>query len=114
MKAGHAALASDLIEEYRSPIVDATILRLIIDGDLDAAGFYANDAGAVFMSRENMKVVTDALSSAMIRSRKYHYNNGDNRTYSFQTMLDAKMTAVIAAIESGNAVLHRPFVWHGE
>lgn len=114
LKAGHAALASDLIEEYRAPIVDKTVLELVNNGEVDASGFYINDYGAVYMSNKTMKTVTDAFSSAIFKSRRYFYNDGDNRTYTFQTMLDAKLSAVVAAVESGNAELYRPFIWHGE
>lgn len=114
MKAGHAALASDLIEEYRAAVVDATMVKLINDGEVDVSGFFANDAGAVYMDRATMKTVTDALSDAILKSRKYFVGDGDNRTYSFQTMLDVKLSAVIAAIESCNPKLYRPFLWQGE
>ncbi len=49
----HAALASDLIKEFRAPIVDSLVLYLInrrlVDSDTDFAyrngGCYLNDAG---------------------------------------------------------------------
>ena len=69
----HAALASDLIEEFRAPIVDSLVLYLInrhlIDSDTDFVhrnnGCYLNDSGRkkylqAFIQRMETKVQVDS------------------------------------------------------
>jgi CRISPR-associated protein Cas1 len=69
----HAALASDLLEEFRAPIVDSLMLYLvnrgIVDGDRDfeyhAGGCYLNDTGRkkylrAFLQRMEEQIQTDS------------------------------------------------------
>jgi CRISP-associated protein Cas1 len=69
----HAALASDLIEEFRAPIVDSLVLYLInrhlIDSDTDFVyrngGCYLNDTGRkkylqAFLQRMEAEIQTDS------------------------------------------------------
>ncbi|WP_315788073.1 CRISPR-associated endonuclease Cas1 [Fischerella sp. JS2] len=70
---GHAALASDLIEEFRAPIVDSLVLwlidRKIVDAQQDFeyhnGGCYLNDSGRrkylkAFVQRMGEEIQTDA------------------------------------------------------
>ena len=114
LKLGHAALASDLIEEYRAPIVDKTVLDLVNGGELDVSGFYRNDAGAIYMDRRTMGLLTDALSDAIAKNRHYYLAWGDRKAYGFQVMLDKKLAALKAAIEAQDVRLYKPFIWKPE
>jgi CRISP-associated protein Cas1 len=71
----HAALASDLVEEFRAPIVDSLVLRLVnckeIDADKDFVyrdgGCYLNDSGrrkyiSAFLKRMEELIQTDDKS----------------------------------------------------
>ena len=108
---GHAALASDLIEDCRAPIVDGTVLRAINSGLVSDDGFDTSAQGAVYMNRETAHKVTDLLSESMVRKRVYFAASGDNRRYGFQTMLDMKLNSVVSAIEHGDPAYYKPFVW---
>lgn len=114
LRAGHAALASDLIEEYRAVIVDKTVVDLVNGGDIDPEGFYRSDVGAVFMTRGVMKRLTDGFAEAIARHRRYYAAFDDRRSYSFQSMLDKKIVMLIGAIDNCDPSLYKPFIWEPE
>lgn len=111
LKGGHAALASDLIEELRAPIVDRTVLHLVNDGLVGLEDFHTNDQGAVYFKRAAAKRITDAFSAVIVKRYPYYKADGDGKTYGFQAMLDKKILTVIDAIECGDASLYRPVRW---
>jgi CRISPR-associated protein Cas1 len=111
IKFGHAALASDLIEEYRAPLVDKTVLDVINNGEIDISDFYTNDAGAVYMTKRASKMLTDLFSNIIARNEQYFYDAGDRKSYGFQVMLDKKILNLIEAIEKRDAGVYRPYIW---
>ena len=53
---GRASLAADLVEEFRSPIVDRLTLKLINNRVLTEADFYTHtQSGAIYLKKETMK-----------------------------------------------------------
>lgn len=111
MKNGHAALASDLIEEHRAFIVDRTIVKVVNGGELTTADFYTNPAGAIYMNRRAMHVVANEITSAMAMSLPYFRSYDDNKAYTFHSMLSKSMRCLVDAIEARDATLYQPFVW---
>ena len=114
LRMGHAALASDLIEEYRAPLVDRTVLDMVNSCEVDADGFYKNSAGAIYMNKENAKKLTNRFSELISKSEKYFLDYGDKKSYGFQAMLDKKLDSVISAIEARDASIYEPYVWRPE
>lgn len=55
LRAGHCALASDLMEEFRPVLCDRTALLLVLRGDITRDDFRFNDDGSVYLSREGAK-----------------------------------------------------------
>ena len=111
MKSGHAALASDLIEDYRAVLVDKTVLELARSGEVTASDFTVAENGAVYMSRALMERYTDLLSSALAKKSRYCQACGDGYQYGFQAALDKKICTAIAAIDAADASLYQPFIW---
>ncbi len=111
MKSGHAALASDLIEDYRAVLVDKTVLELARSGEVTASDFTVAENGAVYMSRALMERYTDLLSSALAKKSRYCQAYGDGYQYGFQAALDKKICTAIAAIDAADASLYQPFIW---
>lgn len=111
LKQGHAALVSDLIEEFRAPLVDKVVLDLVNSGDLAPDDFRKAEGGAVFMGRNAMGRLTDALSAEMSSKRHYFEPYGDGCSYGFHAMLDKKLCGVIEAIETGNPKAYHPAIW---
>jgi CRISPR-associated protein Cas1 len=111
LKLGHASLVSDLIEEYRAPLIDNTVLALVNSGSVEVSGFYTNDAGAVFMTKGVAKTLTDHFSEIIAKNERYFYDSGDRRFYGFQAMLDKKVLSLIDAIETRDANRYQPYYW---
>lgn len=110
-KQGHAALASDLIEDLRAPLVDRTVLEFVNSGEVDVDDFEPNSSGAVYMKRETMRRLTSVFSQVLVRGEQFFASHGDTRVYGVQVMLDKKVSSTIQAIEKGDATLYTPFIW---
>lgn len=111
VKRGHAALASDLIEDFRAPLVDRTVLDLVNSGQIDPEGFTPNDRGGFYMAKSTMKRLTDQLAGILTQRQKFFSAYEDKQSYGFQAMLDKKILSVAEAIEKRDASLYKPFVW---
>lgn len=111
---GHAALASDLIEEYRAPLVDRTVLQMVNDDEVHTSDFYKNDAGAMYMVPNASRKFTNRMSEIMAKSERYFSDAGESKAYGFQAMLDKKLDQLLAAIESRDPSLYTPYVWKPE
>ena len=111
MKFGHAALASDLIEEYRAPLVDRTVLDLVNSGEVSIDGFECTEDGAIYMAKDTMRCLTNRLSGIIAKSQRYFLSYGDRKSYGFQVMLDKKIATVIEAIENQDASRYKPYIW---
>lgn len=113
VKQGHAALASDLVEEWRAWIVDRVVISLVNEGEVLVSDFYENEAGAVYMRKETMRLLTRRLGDAMVRREMYLVGDGDRRRCGFQTVLRRKALMLVEAIEQQDPFAYRPFFWHG-
>jgi CRISPR-associated protein Cas1 len=111
LKFGHAALASDLIEEYRAPLIDKTVLDVVNSGEIEVSDFYKNEAGAIYMRKNASKKLTDRFSEIIAKNQKYFYDYGDRKSYGFQVMLDKKIVNLLEAIEKRDADIYRPYIW---
>lgn len=111
LKGGHAALASDLVEDLRAPIVDRLVLDLVNSGEVGPRDFDPNSAGAIYMKRDAMRRLAGALAQEIVRGQPFFSAYGDPKSYGFQVMLEKKIQSVIAAIDGADASLYRPFVW---
>lgn len=108
---GHAALASDLIEDYRAFLIDRAVLSFVRSGDVLPDDFSQADGGAVYMSRTLMRSFTDFLSGEMTQRSKFFSAYGDEFCYGFHAALDKKLVSVVDAIDAGDPLLYRPFCW---
>lgn len=111
MKFGHAALASDLVEEYRAPLVDKTVLDLVNSGEIDSSGFYKNEAGAIFMRKDVVRRLTNEFSEVIAKNRRYFLSLEDGKAYGFQAMLDKKLNTLVRAIEHRDPYIYEPYIW---
>lgn len=111
IKRGHAALASDVIEELRAPFVDKVVLELVNSGEISASDFIQGENKGIYMTRGVMKRLTDAFTEEMNQRRRYFSAYGDNKSYSFQSMLDKKICGIIEAIDQQNPLRYTPLLW---
>lgn len=114
LRSGHAALASDLIEDLRAPLVDRTVLSFVNSGEVSVDEFSLGNGGGIYMQRGAMRRLTKMLSQVIVRGQPFFAAYGDENAYGFQVMLDKKLSSVIEAIENRDATLYRPFLWNPE
>ena len=108
---GHAALASDLIEDYRAFLVDKAVLSFVRSGVVSPDGFSRADNGAVYMTRALMRSFTDYLSGEITQRSRFFSAYGDEFRYGFHAALDKKLVSVVGAIDAGDPLLYQPFYW---
>jgi CRISPR-associated protein Cas1 len=111
LKFGHAALASDLIEDYRAFVVDQTVLNFVNSGEVSIGEFTYNDDGSVYLGKDLSKRLTGRFTEAVQSKHKYFEFYKDKKVYGFQVALDLKINSLIEAIEKEDPDLYRPFVW---
>lgn len=63
----HPSLVSDLVEEFRSPVVDAVVLHMITGGSIKGTGFVIddNEVYACHLSDETRRVFLRAIETKM-------------------------------------------------
>lgn len=101
---GHATLASDLIEVWRAPVIDDTILRLITERRINADDFTTNpDTGGVYANRATTRTIAQTIGNRIARTATYI--GGDPHRYTFQYALDLQIQSLVRAIEARNPSL---------
>ena len=96
---GHATLASDLMEVWRAPVIDDTILRLITEGQVLPGDFAQNpDTGGVYATRDTTRSIARAIGNRITRTATYI--SGDPHRYTFQYALDLQLQSLVRAIEA--------------
>ena len=77
---GHAALASDLMEEFRQPIADSLVLRLIRRKQLKITDF-TREKGEIRLSAAAQKVFFAEFEAKMNSKRQTDLQGGQNLSY---------------------------------
>jgi CRISPR-associated protein Cas1 len=70
-RAGHAALASDLIEEFRAPVVDSVVMATVLGERIQPSDFVLGEDGQTCLLNEHarrtfVRDLTDKLRSALL------------------------------------------------
>jgi CRISPR-associated protein Cas1 len=108
MRSGHPALISDLMEEFRAPLVDATVLALIHRKQLTPDDFHlpAAGEGPCLMTDAARKTATTAFENAFNRSVT-HPDASERCDYRRAIALQAQR--LVAVIQDGSPC-YQPFV----
>lgn len=77
----HPALVTDMMEEWRSVIVDATVMSMIQGHEIHAEHFYHDEeSNAVFLTREGMTKFLKKFEKTMTRKTRYLVYDNTERT----------------------------------
>ncbi|MGH8542967.1 MAG: CRISPR-associated endonuclease Cas1 [Gammaproteobacteria bacterium] len=108
LRAGHPALVSDLIEEFRAPVVDALVLSLVLNGRLAAEDFrYAETPDrACMLSDEARKTFIHAFEAKM-NAAVTHPATG--RRLDYRRCIDEQVK-ILASVIRGKQVSYTPMV----
>ena len=106
---GNPALASDLIEEWRSVIVDSVVLSMIQGNELDIEQFtFDEESKGVFLSKEAMNKFIKKFERKMSSNSKYlKYNN---KEYSFRGAVNEQCRRIKESFTYEDESLYIPVV----
>ena len=102
---GHAALASDLLEEWRAPIVDSTVMSLIQGNEIHLEDFCYEDDACRF-TKEGMKVFLSKMEKKMHSEMKYLEYIG--RPVSFRQALWHQAARLAVSVDQENLGGYEP------
>ncbi|HEY9784771.1 MAG TPA: CRISPR-associated endonuclease Cas1 [Candidatus Obscuribacterales bacterium] len=106
---GHPALASDLIEEWRSVIVDSLALSLVTGSQIKIDDFQDPGVdGGVYLSRESSKIFIEKFEKKL-RSHNQYLPYVDYPV-TFRESLAFQAGALTRAIELGDPTAYKPVI----
>ena len=108
-KEKHPTLVSDLIEEWRAVIVDATVLSLINGHEVSKEDFYEGvDKPGCFIGRNNIKIFIVKLENKLKTCTKYL--DYIDYSVSFRRAIELQLDSLSKAMEEDDVELYRPMV----
>ena len=106
MRRGHAALASDLMEEWRPVIVDFLVLGLVNRGEVSPGHFRMGKRG-VRIVREGLELFLKAYERRLT-SRIFHPR--EKRRLTYRGCFEAQLGLLVALLR-GKSASYEPFLW---
>ena len=104
-KEKHPTLASDLMEEWRAVLVDATAMSLVNGGEIHPEQFYTQEDGGVYLTSDGFKLFIRKLENKLAQRNSYIQEEGE---VNFRRALDIQTMAFCRAIEAERAELYHP------
>jgi len=105
-KYNRPALALDLVEEFRSPVVDSVVLDLVNHGRLRPDDFQLGREGGYYLTARGMRRFLWAYNRRL-NTRVYHPRVG--RALSYQKIFEVQARLLRKVIE-GEEPVYRPFL----
>ncbi len=103
----HPTLASDLMEEWRAVIVDATVMSLINGHEIQKEDFVCNlDEPGCFLTRSGLKSFLNKLEKKL--QTEVRYLKYVDYAVSFRRAIFLQIEQLVKAIEKGDASLYEP------
>ncbi|HFI0120319.1 TPA: CRISPR-associated endonuclease Cas1 [Streptococcus suis] len=99
----HAALASDVMEPWRVLMVDDTVMRLVLAGELKAEHFEIDDKRGFILTTEGQRIFLTSLRKRFLEI--HEYVELDKKRYTFPYMIEKQLQSLIACFQAGDAQL---------
>ncbi len=106
-KYGRPALALDLVEEFRAPIVDSLVLTLINKRMIGREDFEPGPKGGVYLNRHALRVFFREFSDRLETSVRHPLAG---RSLSYRKVFEIQ-ARVAAKTITGQVSAYRPFAW---
>lgn len=103
---GHAALASDLVEEFRPVIADALCLRLLNRKQLKITDF-SRENGKIHLTDAGKKIFFSEFENKMASKRQT--DAGDNWNLSYTKIIERQIHH-LARVIKGDETQYKPFI----
>lgn len=105
----HPTLASDLIEEWRAVLVDATVMSMINGHEVNKSEFSKNaDEPGCYLNHECIKKYLSKLEKKLRTDIKYL--DYINYRVSFRRAMGLQINQLVKAIEAEDASLYHPII----
>lgn len=105
----HPTLASDLMEEWRAVLIDATALSLLNGHELNKDHFYTNiDEPGIFLDKDGFKTFIQKLENKF--RTKSRYLSYIDYSVSFRRAIDLQINQLVKAIENETADEYSPII----
>jgi len=106
VKRGHPALASDLMEEWRSVLVDSLVFSLVQRGSINLSDFdFDTKNGGVYLKRDKAKFFIKKFEEKIRRENKYI---DEGTPMSFRQAIDNQVLLLVKAIEGNAPQIYKP------
>lgn len=106
-KQGHPALASDMIEEWRSEIVDSLAMRLVQNNEMSLDDFHKDgDSGAILLSKSALKKFIQSFEKKMLEEA--NYMECTDGKMSFRRALFFQSNLLSKAIDNNDISIYKP------
>ena len=107
---GHPALASDLMEEWRSVVVDSLAMKLITTSQIKISDFQEPDIenGGVYLNRDSSKSFIQQFEQRSRTENKY--SSLVDYPVSYRESLALQVGSLIKAIEKSDPGIYRPIL----
>ena len=103
----HPTLASDLMEEWRAVLVDATVMSMVNGNEISIDDFETDlDEPGCFIKRQGLKKFLNKLESKF--RTEVRYLPYVDYTVSFRRAIMLQVNELCKAIEKGDASLYEP------
>lgn len=100
----HSSLASDIMEEWRSVMVDDLVMTLLRNGEFSESDFIVTEEQGVVLSKGAQQVFLKGLSSRMLEI--HAYREKDRKRYTFIYMIELQLHSLNQAFKEGNPSLY--------
>ncbi len=105
----HPTLASDLMEEWRAVIVDATVMSLINGHEISLDHFQNNvDMPGCYLTKEGMRIFLNKLEKKL--RTKVNYLTYIDYAVSFRSAIDLQVRQLVKAIEENDCELYKEVI----
>lgn len=106
----HPTLASDLIEEWRSVLVDSTALSLLLGNELKIENFVKDEeTGGVYLDKEGMKIFITKYENKLRQEMDYvSADNHSEKTY--RNAIWQQVSSLCKSVEEEIAEIYNPVI----
>ena len=105
IKRGHPALVSDLMEEWRAPIIDSLVLSLVKRNRLDDTHFDKHKDGC-YMTKEGRRLFLTAYDKKMLTTTQYK----SSKAMTFRDCIVKQCQSFVSVILQEKNSLYEPFL----
>ena len=103
---GHSSLASDLIEEWRAPIVDATVFALFLNNEFSEELYSFDESGHCLLEQEGIRLFLEKTEQKM--HTQTQYLSYIRKPLTFRKAVWHQVEKLSKAVESGHEKIYQP------